>query len=489
MESSRTKENILNNRKMIVAIALALGFAAQHGANAATTPGAAVTVAASADDLKMVRSQLEALADRLARLEESNQKLQQENAALKAEGVKLAAAQQDAEKSRDAHADALAKTQAKVTASDWASNIKFSGDFRYRDEEIQRSVKSDQTRQRLRARFGVTAKVVDGLAVTLRLASGGDDPRSPNQTLGASGTGMARRSIGLDQYFATWKPVDGLTATIGRMPTPWFRPGQSILVDNDINPEGLAVNYQHGIFFGNAFGLWLSEISTYNVDPTTGLPTSALSKQGNGANYSGAQVGVKYPFSSDTNLSVALMYASCGGCQHHQPYWISQGSAATVGQISGAANGNTTDANGSLLYTYENTEAAAELNTKVAGLPLQLFANYAKNGGAKNGQDQAYTAGVLLGKASAKNTWELGYAYEKLEKDGYFGGFVDSDFGGGNTATNGSIIRVGYAPAKNWTLNATYFINTLNNFGTADPVKAPRDEDYKRLQLDFGLKF
>ena len=278
MESSRTKENILNNRKMIVAIALALGFAAQHGANAATTPGAAVTVAASADDLKMVRSQLEALADRLARLEESNQKLQQENAALKAEGVKLAAAQQDAEKSRDAHADALAKTQAKVTASDSASNIKFSGDFRYRDEEIQRSVKSDQTRQRLRARFGFTAKVVDGLAVTLRLASGGDDPRSPNQTLGASGTGMARRSIGLDQYFATWKPVDGLTATIGRMPTPWFRPGQSILVDNDINPEGLAVNYQHGIFFGNAFGLWLSEISTYNVDPTTGFDLPAVSR-------------------------------------------------------------------------------------------------------------------------------------------------------------------------------------------------------------------
>ena len=479
----------MHKTSLTLAVAIALGVITQGAAHASTTT--ATSPAASADELKAVHAQLEALAQRLAHIEESNQRLEQENAKLKADGSKLASAQQDVEKSRDAQADALAKTQVKVSASDWASNIKMSGDFRYRDEQIQRDVKSDQSRDRLRARFGVTAKVADGLAVTLRLASGGDDPRSPNQTLGASGTAMARRTIGLDQYFATWKPVDGLTATVGRQPTPWFRPGQSALVDGDINPEGVSVNYQNGLFFGNAYGIWLSEIGTYNVDAVTHLPvtTGALSKQGNGANYSGAQAGIKYPFNADTSLTVALMYANCGGCQHHQPYWISQGSAATTSQISASANGNSTDANGNLLYTYENTELAAEFNTKVIGLPLQLFANFAKNGGAKNGQDQAYTAGVLLGKASAKNTWELGYAYEKLEKDSYFGQFVDSDFGGGNTATNGSILRLGYAPAKNWTLNATYFINKLNNFGTANPVSSPRDESYKRLQLDFALKY
>jgi hypothetical protein len=478
----------MHKTSLALAVALALGVISQTPAHAATNPAPAAS-AASAEELRAMHAQLDALAQRLAHIEESNQRLEQENIQLKADAGKLAAVQAEGEKSRDGQTDALAKTLAKVNASDWASNIKISGDFRYRDEQIQRDTKSDQSRERLRARFGLTAKVADGLAVTLRLASGADDPRSPNQTLGASGTAMARRSIGLDQYFATWKPVDGVTATLGRMPVPWFRPGQSVLVDNDINPEGMAVNYQNGLFFGNAYGIWLSEIATYSVNPVTGLQTSALSKQGSGANYAGAQVGIKYPFDADTNLTVAVMYANCGGCQNHQPFWISQGSAATTSQISASANGNSTDANGNLLYGFQNTELAAEFNTKVIGLPLQVFANYAKNGGAKNSQDQAYTAGVLLGKASAKNTWELGYAFEKLEKDSYFGQFVDSDFGGGNTNTNGSIIRLGYAPAKNWTLNATYFINTLNNAGAANPVTSPQDESYKRLQLDFGLKF
>ena len=478
----------MQTKSLMLAVAIAMGFTS-HSPAYATTNAPPTTTTVSMEELKAMHAQLDALAQRLTQIEEANQRLQQENSQLKADASALASAQQEADTARDAHADALAKTQAKVSASDWASNLKLSGDFRYRDEQIQRDTKSDQSRERIRARIGLSAKVNDDLSVTLRLATGADDPRSSNQTLGASGAAMARRTIGLDQYFATWKPMEGVTANLGRMPIPWFRPGQSLLTDTDINPEGLAVNYQSGLFFANAYGIWLSEISTYSVNPVNGLQTSALSKQGNGANYSGAQVGMKYPFDMDTSLTLALMYANCGGCQNHQPFWIPQGSAATTAQISASANGNSTDANGNLLYTFQNTELAAEFNTRVIGLPLQVFTNYAKNSGAKNGQDQAYTAGVLLGKAAASNTWEIGYAYEKLEKDGYFGQFVDSDFGGGTTNTSGSVFRFAYAPAKNWTLNATYFLNKLNNVGAANPVTSPQDESYKRLQLDFGLKF
>ena len=66
---------------------------------------------------------------------------------------------------------------------------------------------------------------------------------------------------------------------------------------------------------------------------------------------------------------------------------------------------------------------------------------------------------------------------------------MDSDFGGGNTNVKGHVFRVGYAIYKNWTLNATYFINNLNIYGAADPVKSPHDESYKRLQLDLNVKY
>ena len=486
----------MNKTTLTAAIALALATVST-GAIAATkkadaAPQAAAP-AATQEEISAVRAQLQALAERLQKLEQSNQDLAKENAGLKAQGEKIVASQSDAEKARDAQSDAIAKTATKVAASDWAGRIKWNGDFRYRDESIKREVKTEQVRDRVRARFGFTAKANDTLSVTMRLATGIDDPRSPNQTLGAAGTSMARRTIGLDQYFATWKAATGTTVTLGRQAYPWFRPGQSLLNDGDVNPEGISVNYQNGIFFGNAFGLWLSEIGANNHNVVTGVD-SASAANANGANYSGAQIGAKIPFGGDTSLTAALMYSDCGGCRGHNSVWLSKGTAAdyngntvtTVSTTSGTPP--VTTKTYLLTYEFKQTELALELNSKINGVPVQAFVDLAKNSGAQNGQDKAYTAGFLIGKASNKNTWEVGYAYEKLEKDGYFGAFVDSDFGGGYTDTKGSVLRFAYAPAKNWTLNATYFINKLNNY-SATTQSGLMNEDYKRLQLDFGVKY
>jgi cell division septum initiation protein DivIVA len=494
----------LNQTVVRAAVALALSASLPLTAQAALAGKDKAQLTAQATEIQAVRDQVQALVDRLNKLEASNAQLQQsnsqlqqentqlqeQNAALKVQGEKIEKAITTAEKSRDDQSDAIAKTAAKVAAADWASKIKMSGDFRYRNESIQRDVKTDQVRDRIRARFGFGAKINDQLSVDLRLATGGDDPRSPNQTVGASGTGMARRTIGLDQYYATWKPITGTSVVMGRQPYPWFRPGTSLLNDGDINPEGVSVQYKSGDFFGSAFGIWLSEIATANVNATTGAQTSALSKQGNGANFNGAQVGYRFHLTDVTTLTAAAMYTNCGGCKGHQPYWVSQGSAATTSQIGAAANGNSVDANGNLLYQFKTTEGSLELNTKLFDyLPFQVFANYAHNSEASNGQDTAYTGGFQLGKASDKGKWEAGYAYERLEKDSYFGQFVDSDFAGGVTNGKGHIFRIGYSPLKNWTLNATYFINNLNLYGTANPATSPRDESYKRLQLDFIVKY
>ena len=55
-------------------------------------------------------------------------------------------------------------------------------------------------------------------------------------------------------------------------------------------------------------------------------------------------------------------------------------------------------------------------------------------------------------------------------------------------------IRLGYAPARNWTLSATLFLNKLNVSGLSNVAIQSgslfkRDEDYRHVQFDFGVKY
>jgi len=152
-------------------------------------------------------------------------------------------------------------------------------------------------------------------------------------------------------------------------------------------------------------------------------------------------------------------------------------------------NGNSLTASGTLgglKYDFNVIEGFVEYNTQLGTLPLQLWANYAQNQDADD-LDQAWTAGVLFGKASNPRTWELGFAYEVLEKDAIFGQFVDSDFNNGVTDGQGWLFRAAYAPQKNWSVNTTYFLNERN----MDVANATfgRKTDYDRLQVDFNVKF
>jgi hypothetical protein len=114
--------------------------------------------------------------------------------------------------------------------------------------------------------------------------------------------------------------------------------------------------------------------------------------------------------------------------------------------------------------------------------------------------DTAFSAGVTYGAAgAAKGTWEMGLIYQQTEKDALFGQLLDSDFGDGNTDTKGFVVRGAYSVARNWTLNATLFMNELSNdvpqtvtvFNGTTPqvITGVFDRDYKRLQLDLNFRF
>jgi hypothetical protein len=408
--------------------------------------------------------------------------LEQKNAALEARNGQLEAKNKALEESNDKQTDQLAQISSKTKGLDWASRITWKGDFRYRHENIDPfEAATDQDRQRIRARFGLTAKVNDTISTTVQLATNGgnNDPRSTNQTLGS---GFDRKGVAIDLAYLDWTPVQGLSFQLGKMAYPFQRVG-SYFWDGDITPEGGAIKFARGPFFASAFGYWLSE----------GALTSESS-------VAGGQLGVKGDLGS-MKWTAAAMYYDLGAVQNKVTSVIAPtggipavcAAGAVRNAFFGGAQGNTTvnlgDNCARLLNDFNIYEVLGQLEFKLGSLPLVVFANYAQNTEAED-LDTAYSGGFTLGRASNPKTWELGYAYQKTEKDALFGQFVDSDFGGGITDVDGSVFKLGFAPAKNWTLNATYFLNQRFIDQPLTVGGVPRTGvDYDRWQLDFNVKY
>ena len=453
---------------LMTAVAAALSLAGQEAS-------AQSRAAATKADVQAMQTQLQALTERLNRLEAANTQLQTENTELKAV-VERRDAETDYLKSQTKElreeAAVASNEIAKVKGADWATKIKARGDLRYRHEEIHRERTAtsddgittvedaeDRYRHRIRARFGIDAQVSDQLKTTFALSTAeNNDPRSSNQSLDDNGT---RKSITLDMAYADWNFAQGANLVLGKQPWPYYRPGQSLFFDNDYNPEGGAIRYERGSLFGSGYAWWMNE--QHNDNPSAEDADTYVF---------GAQLGFRMPIGDASNFVGFGHYFNCSGCQGQSPLF------------NGASNGNTTypAASSILVFDYEIGELGAEFNTQIGALPLQLWANYAQNMASDVEEDTAYNVGVRLGRASNPRTWEAAAMYQSIDKDALFGQFIDSDFGNGNTDTEGWALRGAYAPVRNIAVNLTYFINTLNkDVGT--------ELDYDRLQLDFNWKY
>ena len=483
-----------SNRIISLAVAGALALAASAAVQAQSTPRAAGRTAevpaVSAADVDALKAQLAAMQARLAELEAA-QKAQADQVNKASQDAKSAVvATNEAQEAIDRTADNLAKTTANV--GEWVGRWQWKGDLRYRNENIDQEFTAKQrNRDRIRVRAGFIAKVNDTVRVEVQATTTeNSDARSSNQTLGDSNS---RKALDLDTAYAEWSPNASWKLTAGKMRYPWVRTS-SYFYDGDINPEGVAVNYQQGAtgFFGSAFVTRLAERSV-NAD----------------SNMFGAQVGWRSNFGDGGRWLVAAGYFDHGGVEGYN-----------LNQAGGAGGffGNTTTVSRTicrapvavgvacLANDYNIAELIGELQIKVAGRPLLLFANYAQNDSADfgvvstnpllnnpAGLDTAYAAGFTYGRASTPGTWEIGYMIQKVEKDALFGQWIDSDFAAGSTDGDGSSFRFAYQFARNWRFNLSYLMNKTNNdVATAVVFPTPKtvfDRDYKRLQLDLNMTF
>ncbi len=425
--------------------------------------------------LDRILQELSKLNDRVGRLEQDNAALRGENAELKATNDRLEATSEYLKDNASATRKQLAQDGPKVAeaeriakAAEWASRLSWKADMRYRHEFLDpEEASTDQTRHRIRARLALTAKINDTLTGTIGLATGGgsNDPRSTNQTLG---DGWSRKQVSLDLAYVDWKPTTDFGMSFGKMPQPWFK-ASGYFFDGDITPEGIAARYAAGPFFAHAFGYWLSERSSL----------SDASLFGGQLGMTGQVGGVK--------LTGALGYFDVGAVQGEITTLSTSIPCTNNGAFFGGPQGNTTVVNAAgcatLLNDYNMVEALAQAEFAVGSLPIQVFAQAIQNQEADD-LDTGWFTGFNVGKAGNPQTWDFGYAYGVMEKDAQFGQFMDSDFGGGVTDVDGSVFRFGYAPAKNWLLNGTYFMN--NRF-----VDAPgaTERSYDRYQVDLNFKF
>jgi len=424
--------------------------------------------------------------------------LKQQLATLSAKIEALEKAQTQTKKTVD-ETQATADKTADVVAQSKAA-LSFAGDLRYRNESFDvQYVDRDRQRDRIRARFNANFRVNDTITGQFGISTGSTDPRSGNQTLDGQNS---RKDFDLDVAYVTWAPTAAVKLTLGKQRYAWTRTG-ALFYDNDVNPEGISLNYAKGNLFAGVFYDWLAERALSFGNVTTGTNVDSI--------MFGTQIGYRIPISDSVRLTLAGTYMDFNGVQGYNPLFGGSSFGNTTTTSAAVCNRSLPAGTACLLSDYDIVEGSADLTWSLGGKPLRMFVDYAQNLEAEvnpvanDKLDTAYAVGVQFNAASAvKGTWEFGLLYQQIEKDALFGQLIDSDFGDGNTDTKGFVIKGGYTFARNWTINGTLFLNELSNdvpqtvtvFNESTPaiydtrnITNVFDRDYKRLQLDLNFRF
>lgn len=344
----------------------------------------------------------------------------------------------------------LVSAPAEAQRDSWVERTKIKGDVRIRHERIDEEGEEDRARMRFRARLGLTAEVTDGVSVIVQLATGGDNPVSTNQTFD---DGFSTKDVGIDLAYVRWKITDGLSFYGGKMKNPLYQAGGAPLIwDGDLNPEGFALDYSSGNFFGTAGG--------FSVEERSSAGDSLLYV---------VQAGLTFPIGQAANFTAGAGYFAYTDTVGNEPFY------------NGQAKGNSIDANGNYVYDYENTELFTELSTTLGDWPLKVYAHATRNGDPGD-EDTAYAFGAKIGSAKKARDVEFSWTYQDIEADAVIATFNDSDFGGGGTDSEGHLLKAKYALSEKLFLGGSLFVNRVDRFQAAE-------HDYNRLQLDVELKF
>lgn len=347
----------------------------------------------------------------------------------------------------------------------WTEKIKLKGDLRLRyqsDDTDLASGTNPNDRYRYRYRLGVEGQVTDTVTVGARFASGGDDPRSTNETLDDS---FETKDTRLDYAFVEWKAADWAQVVGGKFKRKkYLWNPTNLLWDGDINPEGVSIHLENSFdngwtAYGNA-GHWiLDEFSSSNDDPSMTY----------------AQVGGKFKRSNFFGNAVGSVYR----------FSHIEGELQAKGLGEHSAGGNTLNIAGEYEFDYDAWAFSGELGMKDVFMPgkiVAVFVDYVKN--SDSDEDTGYAVGAKLGdpKVKGQHHWQIKYIYADLEEDAWLDIFPDSDCLGGATGLTSHKISFKYGLSKNIHFAVDYYDSENEQTGNLG------DEE-RILQLDTVFKF
>ena len=393
----------------------------------------------------------------------------------------------------------------------WMKGVKYGGDFRLRYEAFSYSDRTnesgstttsadrDRNRFRIRLRWGMEKNFGDDWTVGFRLATGSTtDPNSTNQTLGNSGY-FNFKNILVDRAYAVYEPnglkdygpLRGIKVAAGKFDNPYLKYATTIVWDADVTPEGI---YEQA-----NFNLLSTEENKVNLQLTTGQfivnENAAQDTDANIFAYGGQAAWSTYNFGTEQPVDFATAVSF-----YDYTNWFK-----TVANNTAATSYLRT--NSLLADTFRVLDIVPTVNFAVHKQPVQLWYDYATNvanvgtedpqslGNDIHDKDQAWGAGLKIGKAKLKGSWEAFYGYYEIGANAVVAAFNDSDFGG--PGTNGFTNRRGHkfgltykltdAIDVNWT---GYLVRPLDetassSLGLANAV----NESVFRSQFDVVYKF
>jgi len=275
----------------------------------------------------------------------------------------------------------------------------------------------------------------------------------------------------------------------GRMANPmWMLYSSNAVWDADFNPEGYAQKVDVLLFdeirvFVNALQMVVDEDSTTNMDQWM----------------FGEQVGVEFRLPLDLRVRVAGSYNDWTRARNSS----FKTNTAQEGNVrTGADSSSTGFSDGKRVQDFAVAAADVEIAGWALNVPFSVQGTYVNNtrfasvrsrSSYQRGPEQwGGQAGLVVGKASADNSVEVGYFYKYMKYECTVADVADSDFGDkGGLNRKGNIVWLAYNPVEYAQLKMTYFFNT--RMINPDLVKSPNGKylgrDVNRLQVDLTVKF
>ena len=400
----------------------------------------------------------------------------------------------------------------------------------------------ERERERYRLRLGLRGTLLDDWFFGVRLMTGVND-RSGNVTFGddtASNTNggggpFERNSdlVTVDQAYAGYKGIPGVTLIGGKMPNPFVT--TRMVWDPDISPEGLAEQWKHTFVFGAepapaSYGkdgkamvagpapepfLKLDLFANFaqfvydDSNPENPLGSRSTSTQPSGehqltpntdAFLLGWQVGARFNFPHNFYFQFApTLYNYTGNGDTFNIHY--QGGSPYVTNAASLAQ-NQTGINSLLIF-----DVPLEFGWKAWGIPMRIFGDFATNfegdqradaagEPGQGSQRYAYTAGLGIGQLKKAHDWQLDVWYQHIEQYALDPNLIDDDVFNAQENMHGIAVQGTYNFTAAVNLQLTYAhgwwynhnLGTGGNVGslaiTTNPTAA-----YNYFTADLNVKF